>query len=161
MHMNAPANTDHVPGEPHASQPPKVTRVLCVDDHRDIRRVLEMLIDAAADMQCVGCLGSADTLVEEVRRLQADVVLMDAIMPGKDPFVAVGELSAEHPDTGIIVFSAWDRDEVLIRRAKEAGARGWVSKDADPDTVLEALREVAAGGRYFDLDTITDPSSRG
>ncbi|MDZ4858120.1 MAG: response regulator transcription factor [Candidatus Hydrogenedentes bacterium] len=131
------------------------TRVLCVDDHRDIRTVLRMVIDAEQDMQCVGCLASADTLVDEARRTQADVVLLDATMPGKDPFEAMGELFADSPQTRTIIFSAWD-DAEIIQRAIDAGAQGWVCKTDDPTMIVRATREVAAGETFFP----TGPSQR-
>jgi DNA-binding NarL/FixJ family response regulator len=123
-------------------------RVLCVDDHADIRNVLRMVIDAQDDMTCVGCLSSANTLVDEARRLHADIVLLDVSMPGKDPFEAILELTAGTPEIRTVVFSGWD-DIDKIERATNAGASGWVSKDADPDTIIQATREVAAGETFF------------
>jgi DNA-binding NarL/FixJ family response regulator len=124
------------------------TRVLCVDDHRDIRSVLSMIIDAEEDMECVGCLGSADTLIDEVGRVRPDVILLDATMPGKDPFAAITELASTVAQPRTILFTAWEEREI-IDHAIAAGAQGWISKTADPEAIIRAVRQVAAGGLFF------------
>lgn len=130
------------------------TRVLCVDDSRDMTEVMRMVIDADPMMECVGCLGAADDLVSEVRRLSLSralpplVVLLDATMPGKSPLKAMSEIAAELPEVRTIIYSGHD-DPVFIDGAKDAGAWGCISKRDDPDTILRAVREVAAGNVWW------------
>ena len=124
------------------------TRVLCVDDHRDIRAVMQLVIDAEPDMACVGCIASANTLMDDVSRLSPDIVLMDATMPGKDPFVALRELRDGGSPGRTIVFTAWDKAEIADR-ARGSGAHGWIVKTADPDVIVDVIRKIAAGGTYF------------
>jgi len=127
---------------------PLPTRVLCVDDNRDMNQVMQMLIDAEPLMRCVGCLNSADRLVEEVRMLskaaglQPLVILLDATMPGKDPLVAMAELRAEFPCVRTIIYSGYD-DAEFLDRAAAAGAYCCVSKRDDPELVLGAVRKAA------------------
>jgi DNA-binding NarL/FixJ family response regulator len=102
-------------------------------------------------MQCVGCLASADHLVEEVRRLTAApdtslVILLDATMPGKSPFAAMIEVAAEFPSVRTIIYSGYD-DPAFIERALEAGAWDCISKRDDPEAIVRAVREVVAGNR--------------
>jgi two-component system response regulator NreC len=130
-------------------------RVLFVDDNQDLSTVLRMVIDAEPDMRCVGCLASADRLVAEVRRLCTRaptpnpeaatplVVILDATMPGKDPFEAMSELATAFPQVPTIIYSGHD-DPGFIDRASNAGAWGCVSKREEPDAVTRAVREVWA-----------------
>lgn len=133
---------------------PVPIRVLCVDDSPDITMVMRIVIESAPMMECVGCLSSADHLVEEARRLTAPpnpkslVVLLDATMPGKNPLAAMSELATDFPEIKMIIYSAHD-DEAFIDRAMDAGAWGCVSKNDHPDTVLRIVREVAAGNAWW------------
>jgi DNA-binding NarL/FixJ family response regulator len=122
------------------------TRVLCVDDNSDMADMMRMMIDAEPMMQCVGCLSSADRLIETVRNLkpQPDVVLLDATMPGKDALEELRKMAVELPAVRTIVYSGHD-DPEIVGRAYRAGAWACVSKRDEPDTVLRAVREVAAG----------------
>ncbi|MCC6794460.1 MAG: response regulator transcription factor [Candidatus Hydrogenedentes bacterium] len=124
------------------------TRVMCVDDHRDIRAVMQLVIDAEPDMTCVGCSASANALLDDVRRLNPDIVLVDATMPGKDPFDALRELNAEGLPVRSVVFTAWDKFEI-VERTRASGAHGWIVKSTDPEQVVEIIRQIAAGGTYF------------
>jgi two-component system, NarL family, invasion response regulator UvrY len=123
-----------------------LTRVLCVDDRKDVADSLRLIISSEPTMQCVGCLASANDLVEQVQNCdpRPDVVILDATMPGKDPLVAIEELAVACPSTRAIVYSGRD-DAALVRRAREKGAWAFVSKHDDPRALLRAVREVAAG----------------
>ncbi len=126
------------------------TRVLCVDDSSDITAVMRMVIDTDETLQCVGCLGSADRLVEKVRRMNPppDVVLLDATMPGASPLEAMSGLAAAFPDVRTIIYSGHGGEEFLDR-IKHAGAWGYVSKNDAADAILRAVHAVAAGNVYW------------
>jgi two-component system, NarL family, invasion response regulator UvrY len=122
---------------------------MCVDDMADVATVIRLIIEAEVKMECVGCLPSADDLVDELRRVGgADVVLMDATMPGKDPFEAMSQLRDEFPKTRTIVYSGHS-DQSFMDRSMDAGAWGCVSKNDPPQTIIEAVRQVAAGRTFF------------
>ncbi len=91
---------------------------------------------------------SADTLLDEAQRTEADVILLDVEMPGRDPFEVVNDLRCRRPDARVIVLSAFVRDRYLDLAVK-AGAWGYVSKSDTPDDVVEAIRNVAVGEFVF------------
>ena len=134
------------------TQPRKAIRVLCVDDRPDVTAVLRMLIESQVEteMECVGCLQSADALLDEVRGLnpRPDVILLDASMPGRDPFQAMSQLREELPDTKTIVFSGYENDK-FMDMAIDAGAWGCISKYDPPPTIVKAVVEVAMGRTFF------------
>src|SRR5690349_21735745 len=116
------------------------TRVLCVDDDRGVRWILRMVIDGEKDLTCVGCIDSADRLVDEARAAAPDVVLLDANMPGKSALDAIGELHAAMPRVRTILYTGRDDDDFLLR-ARRAGAWGFVSKSDSPESLLSAVRK--------------------
>jgi DNA-binding NarL/FixJ family response regulator len=140
------------PMKDHVTTRPAVlpTQVLCVDDNSEMTLVLRLMINAEPMMRCVGCLGSADHLLRRVRGLDPppDVVVLDAMMPGKDALEAMGEMTAEFPAIRTIVYSGHD-DPGFLERMRGAGAWGCVSKREEPDTILRAVREVAAGRTWW------------
>ena len=123
-------------------------RVLIADDSPDITDMLEYVLNADPQLECVGCLHSADELAGEVRRLRPDILILDASMPGKDPLTVMAEFATEFPEVRAIFHSGYDDDE-LIGRVIDAGAWGFVSKREDVESVLSAIRAVAAGKTVF------------
>ncbi len=119
-------------------------RILCVDDHSFIIEGLRVRLEMERDLKVVGYLPSAEGLVEEVQRHQADVVLMDIEMPGRDPFEAIVELQRRCPGTRAIVLSAYVRD-YYISAATRAGAWGYFCKSEDAGTIVDGIRRVASG----------------
>jgi len=123
-------------------------RVLCVDDLPHIRAVIKLVVDGEDDLKCIGCRESADNLVQDVRDLNAEVVLLDATMVGVDPFQAMSELSRAIPKVKTIIYSGYD-DQDFIDRALESGAWGYVSKYDAPEEIVRAVRAVAAGNTFL------------
>jgi two-component system, NarL family, response regulator NreC len=124
-----------------------VTRVLIVDDHAVVRAGLRMLIDAEDDMETVGEAGTVREAVFEARALNPDLVLMDVVMPGESGIQGVPLLLHEHPELKVLVLSMQD-DPRYVREAFAAGASGYVLKEAADAEVVQAIRDVAKGGRY-------------
>jgi DNA-binding NarL/FixJ family response regulator len=131
----------------HLHCPPGVGKfMLCVDDLPDVAGAMRLIIESDPSMECVGCLGSANDLVAEVqgRSPMPDVVVLDGTMPGRDPMQAMKELAAACPSTRTIIYSGHD-DPDFVDRARDFGAWGCISKDAEPRELVRAVRDVAAG----------------
>jgi two-component system, NarL family, response regulator NreC len=125
----------------------KKIRALIVDDHAVVRSGLRKVLEAEDDIEVVGEAGDARQAVFETRATKPDVILMDVVMPGKSGVEAIPEVLKDAPEAKVLVLSMQD-DPRYVREAFEAGAAGYVLKEAADTDVVAALREVAAGGRY-------------
>ena len=125
------------------------TRVLIVDDHAVVRSGLKLVLDADDGIEPVGEAGSARDAIFEARSLKPDVILLDVVMPDQSGLDIIPTLLHENPDTKILVLSMQD-DPRYVREAFDAGASGYVLKEAADSEVVAAVREVAGGGRYVD-----------
>lgn len=121
-------------------------RVLCVDDNFLVAEGIKIKLMLAGGFDWLGQLSDADNLVEEVRRLRPDIVLLDIDMPGRDAFEALEELNSLNLNTRVIMVSGHVRTD-LIDRAVEAGAWGYVSKGEGAETIILAINEVM-GDRF-------------
>jgi DNA-binding NarL/FixJ family response regulator len=125
-----------------------VIRVLLVDDQRLVRAGLRMLCENTADLEVVGEAENGQQAVRLVEQLTPDVVLMDLRMPGVDGITATARITAARPATRILVLTTFDDDEHLYP-ALSAGAHGFLSKDAPPEDLLDAIRRTATGESPF------------
>ncbi|MFC3688758.1 response regulator [Aquipuribacter hungaricus] len=125
-------------------------RVVVADDQAIVRAGFTVLVDAVPDMQVVGEAKDGYEAVERVRELRPDVVCMDVRMPGLDGIEATRRISAD-PDLAVpvLVVTTFDLDDYVFG-ALEAGAAGFLLKGADEDTLLGAVRSVAAGDGTLD-----------
>ena len=123
-------------------------RVLVVDDHAVVRAGLRRILDAEDDVETVGEAPDGERAVFEAMQLQPDVVLMDVVMPGKSGIDATRAVLQAVPATKVLVLSMQD-DPRYVREAFDAGASGYVMKEAADDEVVDAIRAVAAGQRYL------------
>ncbi|HEX6686279.1 MAG TPA: response regulator transcription factor [Candidatus Limnocylindrales bacterium] len=120
-------------------------RVLVVDDHPVVRRGLRTLLDG---VEWVCEVLEAATVAEALRAVvthQVDVVAMDVSLPDGDGVDAVARMLAARPVVKVLMLTMTD-DEEIVARALRAGARGYLVKETDPDTLVEALHTVAVGG---------------
>jgi two-component system NarL family response regulator len=123
-------------------------RVLIADDHPIFRVGLRNLIDQQPDLQVIGEAGDGPEAVRRIAELKPDVTLLDLRMPGLDgPEVIAAALAADR-EARIIVLTTYDGDEDVYR-AVQAGARGYLLKDTFPEGMLDAIRDVHAGGHLF------------
>ena len=119
-------------------------RVVLVDDHAMVRAGLEQLLVAAGDMEVVGSVADGGTAVEQVRRSRPDVVLMDISLPGLDGIRATAAIRAADPEVRVVMLTSFgDRERVLA--AVDAGAAGYILKEADPEELMRAVRAAARG----------------
>ena len=124
-------------------------RVMVVDDHAVVRTGLRRILDAEADIETVGEAENAERALFEAMQQKPDVVLMDVVMPGKSGIEIIPTLHQNVPDAKVLVLSMQD-DPRYVREAFDAGASGYVLKEAADTEVVGAVRAVAAGDRYVD-----------
>lgn len=124
-------------------------RVVLADDHGVIRDGLGRLISALEDVEVVGAAANGGEAVERCRELAPDVVLMDLDMPGMDGIEATRRILVERPDTAVLVLTAFS-DRARIVGALDAGARGYLLKDASSDEVAAGIRAAARGESPLD-----------
>jgi len=129
-------------------------RVLLVDDHRVVRRGVMAYLDLVDDITVVGEAGDGGEAVEQIAALgshdaQPDVVLMDLLMPEVDGITATREIKSRWPLVEVVAMTSFV-EEAKVRGALEAGAAGYLLKDADADEVAQAIRAAIAGQMHLD-----------
>jgi two-component system, NarL family, response regulator NreC len=122
-------------------------RVLIVDDHPLVRSGLRRVLEREGGIEPVGEAGTGGEAVLQARSLQPDVILMDVVMPDQSGLEALPMLMHEQPEVKVLLLSMLD-DLRYVREAFEAGASGYVLKEAADTEVVAAVREVDRGGRY-------------
>jgi DNA-binding NarL/FixJ family response regulator len=116
--------------------------VVVVDDHRLVRVGLEQLLSLTDDIRVVGSAADGSAALIVVGQRDPDVVLMDISMPGVDGIQATRQLLARHPRTRVLVLTSVS-DQERILESLEAGAVGYLMKDADPDDLFKSIRAAA------------------
>jgi two-component system NarL family response regulator len=130
---------------------PTTIRVLIVDDHAIIRRGLATIINRDPEMTVVAQAEDGQQAIDLFREHQPDVTLMDLRMPQVTGVEAITTICAEFKSARIIVLTTYDRDED-IHCGLQAGAKGYLLKDAKPNELLNAIRTVHRGQQYIPPD---------
>jgi DNA-binding NarL/FixJ family response regulator len=131
-----------------------VTRILIVDDHVVVREGVRRLVAALPGAEIVEAANAREALTE-YRKAAPDVVVLDINLEGGSGLELLGRLLAHWKDARIVMFSMHaERDYVM--RALRAGAKGYVSKSAPADELIEALKRVRAGETYIDRELATE-----
>ena len=125
-------------------------RVMIADDHTMVRVGLRALLDVP-DIEVVGEATSGSEAVELAREVRPDIILMDVRMPGGDGLTATRAVREVAPETKVLVVTSFDDDDYL-RSAVQAGASGFVLKQASRALLLESVRTVHAGGSTFPFE---------
>ena len=123
-------------------------RLLLVDDHAIVREGLHAVLEEEQDFTVVGECGSGDEALAVCAELKPDIVLLDLNMPGLSPVDTIRGLRARVPGVRIMVFTSFADDE-LVRATIDAGAIGFLLKDARQEELLGAIRSVAMGQPYL------------
>ena len=124
-------------------------RVLIVDDHSVVRRGLRGFLDLLDDLEVVGEAENGLEAIEAAARLNPDVILMDLLMPQLDGVSAIARIKAAQPEIEIVALTSFIEEE-KVTTALEAGATGYLLKDADADDVADAVRAAHAGEVHLD-----------
>jgi len=125
-----------------------ITRVLLVDDHPLVRDGLKSRLCGVPGLEVVAEAGNADEAFEAVERACPDLVLMDVGMKDVNGIELTAKLMASHPDLRVLMLSMYDNPE-SVHRAMQAGARGYVLKDAPSSEIINAIQAIAAGHTYL------------
>jgi DNA-binding NarL/FixJ family response regulator len=129
-------------------------RVFLVDDHRVVRAGLSAYLKRLADIEVTGEAGDGRQALNRIAELEPagtlpDVVLMDLVMPVMDGIAATTEIKGRWPAVEVVVMTSFV-EEAKVRAALEAGAAGYLLKDADADQVASAVRDAVAGRMHLD-----------
>jgi len=127
----------------------RTIRVLIADDQRVVREGLSMLIGLIGGVEVIGTAADGIEALELARAQRPDVVLMDLRMPRMEGSAATHEIRSELPDTQVLVLTTYADDESLFP-ALEAGARGYLTKDASAEEIEQAIRALAAGRTHLE-----------
>lgn len=124
-------------------------RILMADDQHLVRGALAALLNLEPDLEVVAEIARGDEVVRTAVDVRPDVALLDVEMPGLDGLAAAAALHAEVPSCKVLIVTTFGRAGYL-RRAMEAGALGFVVKDAPAEQLADAVRRVARGERVVD-----------
>lgn len=135
----------------------KIT-VILVDDHAIVRAGFRLLLSTEADIEVVAEAEKGEQILQLYADLKPDVIVMDLSMAGIGGLEATRRLVSRYEEAKVIVFSV-HHENVYISRAMNAGAKGYICKQAHPDVLISAIKEVANGGCYVEPNLVDTPNS--
>jgi two-component system, NarL family, response regulator NreC len=125
-----------------------VTTIVIADDHQVVRSGLKLLLDAEEDFEVVAEAGDTDAAARAVLGYKPDVVVLDLNMPGGSSLRVIPKMLTDSPDSNIVVLTMQE-DPAFAREALQAGALGYVLKEAADSELVEAVRLAAEGRTYL------------
>ena len=125
-------------------------RILIADDHAIVREGLKQIVQQTTDIIVVDEASNAAETLEKVRKLQLDLLLLDISMPGRSGLDVLLEVKRDLPHLPVLILSLHPEDQYALRMIK-AGASGYVTKESASEQLIQAIRKVAAGGRYMSM----------
>jgi len=120
-------------------------RIGIVEDNRDLREALAMMIQFTEQFELAGTFENAETAIEVVPSLAIDALLMDVNLPGYSGYECVSILKAKKPNLLFIMCTSYEDDEIIFKSLK-AGASGYILKTEGPTKIIEALNDLFDGG---------------
>ncbi len=123
-------------------------KIVIADDHDIVRAGLKQIISDTRDMEVTGESGSAEQLIELIKKNDYDVVLLDLKMSGMNGLDAIKHIKLMKPDLPVIVLSMHAEDQYAVRTIK-AGASGYITKETASENLVSAIKKAVAGGRYI------------
>jgi DNA-binding NarL/FixJ family response regulator len=122
-------------------------RILVADDHPVVRRGLRQMLESYADLRIAGEASTSDEAIAIVKREKWDVVILDLGLPGAGGIEVLRAIKEHSPRLPVLVLSVHPEDELAIRVLR-LGADGYITKGAESDVLVPAIRKVARGGRF-------------
>jgi NarL family two-component system response regulator YdfI len=119
-------------------------RILIADDHRIVRDGLRLILESQAEFALAGEAADGVEAVSMAAELQPDVILMDLRMPRMDGIAAIEAIRRQDPQAGIVILTTYNEDDLMLRGLR-AGARGFLLKDTDRETLFRVIRSAARG----------------
>ncbi|BCS96383.1 DNA-binding response regulator [Desulfoluna limicola] len=123
-------------------------RVLLADDHSIVRAGLRRIIEETGDIEVVAEASDGREALKLLKEIMPDVAVVDISMPGLDGLEVLSQVHHYYPDLPVIMLTMHNEDQYAVR-AVEAGAMGYITKQAAPEQLVDAIRKVVAGGRYL------------
>ncbi len=130
------------------SEPNQPIRILITDDHFVVRQGLRLILNTAEDIEVVGEAENGQEALQLTAEHQPNVILMDLRMPVMDGLTTIEQLRETHPQVAVIILTTYNEDEMMLR-GLQLGARGYLLKDTDRDTLLNTIRAAARGESLF------------
>ena len=127
---------------------PHSIRIVVADDHTIVREGLKQILSAASDLSVVGEAQDGHQVMERVRQMEFDLLLLDMSMPGKSGIELIKQVRSEKPRLRILVLSMHEEKQYAVRAIK-AGAAGYLTKESASEQLVSAIRKVAAGGAFI------------
>ena len=120
-------------------------RVIIYDDNVNVRQSIELLLSVTANMELAGAFANGKHLLEDIRKSNPNIVLMDIDMPGLNGIEAVKLLRSNYPDLPVLMLTGFEDDENVFQSIV-AGANGYILKSAKMDSLIHYIEEVSSGG---------------
>lgn len=124
-------------------------RLMLTDDHELVRSALKQFLILSAGVQVVAEASNGNELLEKLRTVEVDVLLLDLVMPGICNTELIARVRSAYPSLNILVLSMHNETKTVLR-AMRAGASGFVSKNSSPTTLIEAIGKVASTGKFLE-----------
>ena len=122
-------------------------RVLVAEDHTIVREGIKQLIGLAKDLLVVGEAGNGEQLLETLRHVPCEVVLLDISMPGRSGIDALADIRSGSPGSRVLILSMHPEDQYAIRCLRD-GADGYLTKESAPELLIDAIHKVHRGGKF-------------
>jgi NarL family two-component system response regulator YdfI len=128
-------------------------RLLIADDHLIVRQGLRLILETEDGFELVGEATDGAEAVQLAGELHPDVILMDLRMPGMDGLTAIEQLAEKQPEIAIVILTTFNEDDLMVRGLR-AGAKGFLLKDTDRETLFDSIRAAARGETLLKPDVM-------
>ena len=125
----------------------EIIKIIIADDHPLFRRGLKHALEETPDIEVIGEASNGDSLLSMIKSDNLDMVLLDISMPGKSGLDLLKQLKSEYSKLPILILSVYPEEQYAVRFIK-AGASGYLTKESAAEKLAEAIRKIAAGGKY-------------